>query len=62
VNIEEHISGEFTVYAGNLSEAKDIAKVKYGRGEFVVEPAPPNCRMMMAVHNETGLQSEWREF
>jgi len=62
VTIEEHISGEFTVYADSLSEAEDAAKLKYSRGEFVVEPAPPTCRMMMVVDNETELSAEWREF
>jgi len=62
ITIEEHISGEFTVCADSISEAEDIAKVKYGRSEFVVEPAPPSCRMMMCVDNETKIGSEWREF
>ncbi len=62
VTIEEHISGEFTVCADSPSEAEDVAKLKYGRGEFVVEPGTPTCRMMMVVDNETGLSTEWREF
>ncbi len=62
VTIEEHISGEFTVCADSPCEAEDIARAKYARGEFVVEPAPPSCRMMMCVDNETEIGSEWRKF
>jgi len=62
VTIEEHISGKFMVCADSLSEAEDAAKLKYGCGEFVVEPAPPTCRMMMVMDNETELSTEWREF
>jgi len=62
ITIEEHISGEFKVYADSFDDAKDIAKLKYGRGEFVVEPGTPTCRMMMIVDNETALSTEWREF
>jgi len=62
VTIEEHISGEFTVCADSFSEAEDTAKLKYGRGEFVVEPGTPTCRLMMVVDNETELSTEWREF
>jgi len=62
VTIEEHISGEFIVCADSLSEGEDVAKLKYGRGEFVVEPGTPTCRMMMVMDNETELSTEWREF
>jgi len=62
VTIEEHIPGEFTVCADNLSKAEDVAKFKYGRGEFVVEPTLPTCRMMMVVDDATGAETEWREF
>jgi len=62
VTIEEHISGEFKVYADSFDDAEGIAKLKYGRGEFVVESAPPTCRMMMVMDNETELSTEWREF
>jgi len=62
VTIEEHISGEFTVCADSLSEAEDAAKLKYGRGEFVMEPSTPTCRLMMVMDNETERSTEWREF
>jgi len=62
VTIEEHIAGEFKVYADSLDDAEDIAELKYGCGEFVVESGTPTCRLMMVVDNETGLSTEWREF
>ncbi len=58
--IEEHISGEFKVYADSPSEAEDVAKLKYGRGEL--EPGTPTCRLMMVMDDETELSTEWREF
>ncbi len=62
VTIEEHVSEEFSVCADSLSEAEDVAKLKYGRGELIVDPAPPTCRMIMAVDDATGAETEWREF
>jgi len=62
VTIEEHISGEFTVCADSLSEAEDAAKIKYSCDEFIVGSAPPTCRMMMVMDNETGVSSGWKEF
>ncbi len=62
VTIEEHIAGEFKVYADSFDDAEDVARLKYSRGEFVVEPGTPTCRLMMVVDDETGLSTEWREF
>ncbi len=62
VTIEEHISGELTVCADSPSEAENVAKLKYGRGEFVVEHGTPTCRLMMVMDNETEHSTEWREF
>jgi len=48
--------------ADSLSEAEDVVKLKQGHGEFVVEPVPSTCHMMMAVDDVTGAKTEWREF
>jgi len=62
VTIKEYISGEFAVLADSFSEAEDVAKLKYDRGEFVMEPTPPTCRMMMGIDDSTGANNEWRDF
>lgn len=62
VTIEEHISGGFSVCADSLYEALEIAEEKYFQGEFIVNSAPPSCRLITAHDNETDSATEWREF
>lgn len=62
VTIEEHISNRFPVCASDIEEAMEVAESKYRNGEFVVESAPPSCRLMMAQENETNQMTEWVEF
>lgn len=62
VTTEEHIGQAFTVYAANLYDAMEIAKDNYSRGEFIVEPTTPTARLMMAVDEATGTETEWKEF
>ncbi len=62
VIIEEHIASEFHVYADNLEAALKTAQEQYDRGELVVEPSTPNCRMMIARDEETGIDTGWRDF
>ena len=62
VTIEEHISGEFHVMAGNVVQALEIAEEKYRLGEFVVHPSPPTARLIMAENGRTGDATEWKEF
>ena len=62
VTIEEHISGEFIVHADNLNEALRVAELNYRQGVFVVEPAVPTCRQMMALEESTNKATEWVKF
>lgn len=62
VIIEEHISGEFDVYADDPDDALKAAEVKYLQGKFVVEPTTPTNRLMMARSNKTNQETEWKEF
>ena len=62
VTIEEHISGEFHVTAGDVFHALDLAEEKYRLGESVVLPSPPTARLIMAENDETGDVTEWKEF
>lgn len=62
VTIEEHISGEFHVMAGNIFQALELAEKKYRQGEFVVHPSPPTARLIMAENGRTGDATEWKEF
>lgn len=62
VTIEEHIGQAFTVYASGLEDAIKIAGDSYNRGEFVVEPKTPTARLMMAVDDSSGMETEWKAF
>lgn len=62
VTIEEHISGEFHVMAGDIFQALELAEKKYRQDEFVVLPSPPTARLIMAENDETGDATEWKEF
>lgn len=62
VTIEEHISGEFHVMAGDVSQALELAEEKYRRGEFVVPPSTPTVRLIMAQNDKTDEVTEWTEF
>ena len=60
VIIEEHISQAFEVEADTLEEAMQIAEDKYRSGEFVLDNANVNARLMMAENNYEA--TEWEEF
>ena len=60
VIIEEHISKEMEIEAANMEEAMEKAEEMYYSGEFVIDDAIPNCRLMMADDGE--VQTEWTEF
>ncbi len=62
VIIEEHITSEFPIYADDLEAALKTAKEQYDRGDLVVEPSTPNCRLMIARDGETGIDTGWRDF
>lgn len=62
VYIEETISDTFTVEAGTMEEAMEIAEEKYYNCEFIIGPQSPTCRQMMAECDEDGEVSEWLEF
>lgn len=62
ITIEEHIGQTFTVYAADLGDAMEIAEDNYKRGEFVIEPKTPTARLMMAVDEADGTETEWKEF
>ncbi len=62
ITIEEHCSSCFAVQASHFKEAMEIAESKYQSGEFVVDPTPPSCRLMMAQDKESNQLSEWVEF
>ena len=48
VTIEEHISQEFEVEADTLEEAMEIAECKYYDGEFILDNANVNAKLMTA--------------
>lgn len=58
--IEEHIVEEFQVEANNLKEAIKIAKEKYKKGEFVLEPGNLVCKLISGENGEEKI--EWEEF
>ena len=62
VVIEEHTAQEFTVNAYDLFHAVQIGEEEYKKGSFVVQPATPNARLIMARNDETGEVTEWKEF
>lgn len=62
VTIEEHISGNFVVYADDLEEAIRITETKYKNGKFVVDSSVPTSCLMMVQCEDSDAVTEWREF
>lgn len=62
VLIEEHIVQEFPINAHNLSHALEKAEKAYKQGQLIVHPSAPITRLIMALNNETGESTEWKEF
>lgn len=62
VTIEELISQAFKINANSMEEAMHIAKEKYNKGEFVLDPGILVAKQMQ-VENEDGKEkTEWTEF
>ena len=62
VTIEEHISQEFEVEADTLEEAMEIAERKYYDGEFILDNANVNAKLMMVHDKDYDEMTEWEEF
>ena len=62
VTIEERISQAFPITAVDLSAAMEEAEKQYRRGSLVVEPSQPTARLMMVQEENSGEETEWREF
>ena len=62
VTIEEHISQEFEVEADTLEEAMEIAERKYYDGEFILDNANVNAKLMTAHDKYYDEMTEWEEF
>lgn len=62
VTIEEHIAQKFSVSAYDIFHAIESAQSAYKHGEFVVQPATPNARLIMAENTQTSEITEWKEF
>lgn len=60
VAIEETVVDEFTVEADSESEALEIARQKYRKGEFVLEPGEVQYKQMAVVSEKEN--HEWHEF
>lgn len=61
ITIEEKVVDEFEVEANDFSEAIDIAKEKYYKGEFVLSPGEVQCKQM-AIVSPSCECTEWNEF
>ena len=62
VTIEEHISQEFEVEADTLEEAMEIAECKYYDGEFILDNANVNAKLMTAHDKYYDEMTAWEEF
>ena len=62
VTIEEHISQEFEVEADTLEEAMEIAECKYYDGEFILDNANVNAKLMTTHDKYYDEMTEWEEF
>lgn len=62
VTIEKHISQEFEVEADTLEETMEIAERKYYDGEFTLDNANVNAKLMTAHDKYYDEMTEWEEF
>ena len=61
ITIEETVSQNFEVEASSYEEAREIARTKYNKSEFVLEPGFVT-RKAMSVTCPGGDSPEWSEF
>lgn len=59
IAIEETVVQEFEVMADDSVRALEIAKQKYRKGEFVLDPGEVQFRQMACVGDQP---TEWTEF
>lgn len=61
VTIEETVSEEFNVSASTIEEAEAIAREKYRKGEFVLEPGNLTSALMEVRAVDGSYCSDWTE-
>ena len=61
VTIEETVVGEFVVDATTMEEAETIAREKYKKGEFVLEPGDLTSALMEVQAADGSECTDWIE-